>query len=109
MDLINKYISGSSPYIDKLTYDLDEREVIIVFLKKTYNSNSVMRLIFRDVLSFAEEMFEDALEDNLTDSIMGMHMVSDNVYCVKTEKRELLLKVGLEPISEHIPLSTQIS
>ena len=106
MDLLNKYISASSPYIDKLTYDLDEREVVIVFSKKEYNSTSVMRLIFRDVLSFSEEMFEDAFEENLTDSIMGMYMVSENVYCVITEKRELFLKVGLEPVGEHIPLST---
>ena len=106
MDLLNKYISASSPYIDKLTYDLDERKVVIVFLKKEYNSTSVMRLIFRDVLSFSEEMFEDAFEENLMDSIMGMRLVSENVYCVHTEKRELLLKVGLEPVGEHIPLST---
>lgn len=105
IDLLDKYLSGYVPYISKLTYNLEVREVVFVFQKRKVDELSLMRLKFTDVLSFREETFEDAFDDNLTDSIMGMHLVSEGLYCVNTEKRELLIRVAVEPKSELIPAS----
>ncbi|MEP3891352.1 MAG: hypothetical protein ABJN69_12910 [Hellea sp.] len=102
MDLLNKYLLGVSPYIDSLIYDLDERELTIVFCKRHYDSKSVGRLIFKDVRSFTEVMFEDAFEENYTDSIMGLHRDFEGFYWLSTEKRELKLRVGVEPVSDFI-------
>jgi hypothetical protein len=104
MDLLNKYLRGGPPHFTQLTYDLDAREVVCVFVKKTDDSTSVTRLVFKDVLSFREVTFEDAYDDNLTDSVMDLHLSADGIHCLSTEKRELFLRVGVEPISETIAL-----
>jgi hypothetical protein len=96
-DLLHKYIGGYAPYIAEFVYDLDNRDISIIFVKLTKDSPTRMKLSFGDVLSFSETMSEDALDDNFTDSIIGMHKTSDNVFCVCTEKRELMIRVGREP------------
>lgn len=102
--LLNKYLKGIPPYIDTLTYDLDEREIIIVFWKRDWDSTSRGRLTFTDVRSFSENMLEDAFEENLADSIMGLYRKEEGLYLVLTEKRELTLRVGEDPVSDFIPL-----
>ncbi|WP_026941652.1 hypothetical protein [Hellea balneolensis] len=102
MDLLNKYLNGYSPYIQRITYDLDERKLVIACSANSDNRIQFKELIFRDIVSFKEVLFEDAFDDNLTDSIIGIHMISDGVYCVNTEKRELFMQVDKEPIVQVI-------
>ena len=99
---MHKYIGGYAPYIHKLIYDLDQREVVFLFEELAIELPSRMQLKFLDVLSFEETTFEEAFDNNFTDSVMGIHKVSDGIYCVNTEKRELIIKVGREPVSAAI-------
>lgn len=102
MALLNKYLSNCSPYILQFSYDLDEREIVIDFAKDTKDWLPGKRLIFSDILEFSQELLEDAYEDTLIDSIMGFHLLDEGIYCVTTEKRELVLRVGADPISQII-------
>ncbi len=102
MDLCQKYLEGCSPYILQFDYNLEKREITLVCAEDTSNWQPKRLITFTDVISFDEETFEDLIDDSLIDSIMGIHVISEGVYCVNTEKRELVIKAGSEPISSNI-------
>jgi len=104
MDLLNKYLKGCSPYIHQLTYNLVAREFTLVCAKSIGDWVPHKGIRFTDVISFSENCFEDILDDNGIDSVVGMHKVSDGVYCLNTEKREIVLKVGVTP--NHIEMTS---
>ena len=101
MALLNKYLLNCSPYIYHLSYDLNKREILIVCAKQIYDWTPGKQIRFSDVRSFSEQVFEDdILEDDLIDSIIGLHEISEGIYCLYTEKRELIIGVGTEPVGE---------
>ena len=102
MDLLNKYLKGCSPYIMKLNYDLEEREVILVCVKSIADWTQGKKLKFTDVTGFSEHVvdFDDLIDDDLTDSVMGLHEIETGSYCLSTEKRELMIQTTKSPISE---------
>ena len=102
MALMNKYLLGCSPYIHDLKYDLDKRTVVVTCFRDTIDWAPGKTVTFADVHGFSEQIFEDAFDKELIDSIMGLHMISDGKYCLNTEKRELILQVGTEPVSQDI-------
>lgn len=102
IDLLNKYLKGCSPYILKMSYNLRRREIVVVCANNTIDWSPKTQLKFTDVVTFSEEVFEDLLDDELIDSIMGFHEMAENVYCLSTEKRELIIKARQKPISEDI-------
>lgn len=101
MDLLDKYLKGCSPYIMKLAYDLEKREVIMVCAKSIGDWTPGKQLKFTDVIGFTEQTydFEDFVDDELTDSVMGLHKTQSGDYCLSTEKRELMIKTIKDPIS----------
>ncbi|MEP6343669.1 MAG: hypothetical protein ABJ275_10160 [Maricaulaceae bacterium] len=106
MDLLDKYIKDCSPYIEKLTYDLEKREVIIVFIRNMggwqheYLKHG-QQLKFTDVIGFKENIcdMEGLIDDDITDSIIGFYKTSSGWYCLETEKRELRIQTMKEPTS----------
>lgn len=92
MDLLEKLWGRTGPYISKLLYDLDEREVVVILYdKKGFK--------FTEVQELTECHFEDSQDTNYTDSIMGLHMIDEGKYCLNTEKRELIITTNKAPIS----------
>ena len=104
MDLMDKYFKGCSPYIYSYTYDIDKREVLLTCAKSTYEWVPFKQLKFIDVLSFSEEIIdkEDAYDDSLIDSVIGIDRDPNGVYFIATEKREHRLTVGAKPIGQII-------
>ena len=102
MDLLNKYLKGCSPYIMKLDYDLEKREVILVCVKSIGDWTQGKKLKFTDVTGFSEHVvdFEDLIDDNLTDSVMGLREIETGCYCLSTEKRELMIQTSKTPTIE---------
>lgn len=104
MDLLNKYMKGCSPYIVKFTYDLERREVIIVCGNNVGKWKPGKQLKFTDVVGFTENVydFEDLIDNNLIDSVMGLYKNQNGAYCLSTEKRELIIQTTKEPISSSV-------
>ena len=82
-----------------MSYDMNKREIIIVFSREVGAWSPGKQLKFSDVLSFKEQTFEDLTDDDCMDSIMGLHQLSKNTYCVHTEKREFIFRTGNKPVS----------
>lgn len=104
MDLLNKYLKGCSPYIIKLTYDLEKREVVMVCAKSIGDWTPGKQLKFTDVIGFIEHTldFEDFVDDEYTDSVMGLHKTQAGGYCLRTEKRELIIQTIKDPICKVV-------
>lgn len=102
MDLLNKYLKGCSPYIMKLAYDLEKREVTMVCAKSIGDWTPGKQLKFTDVIGFTEHAFEDLIDDDLTDSAIGLHEIEKGSYCLNTEKRELVIQTLKKPTSEVV-------
>ena len=107
MDLLNNYLMGCSPYIIQLNYNLEKRELLVVCAKTVENWVPFKGILFKDVISFSETYDEDdILDDDLIDSVIGLHEVSDGVYCLGTEKREIIVKVGTPPSKYQADLAS---
>jgi len=54
------------------------------------------------VTGFSEHVvdFEDFIDDDLTDSVMGLREIETGSYCLSTEKRELMIQTTTNLISE---------
>lgn len=102
MDLLGKHLKGCSPYIMKLNYDLEKREVILICAKSIGDWTPGKKLKFTEVTGFSEYVvdFEDMVDDNLTDSVMGLREIENGSYCLATEKRELTIQTMKKPFSE---------
>ncbi len=99
MDLLNKYLKGCSLYIMKLTYDLEKREVVLICAQSIGKWIPEKQVKFTDVTGFTEEALEDLSDDTLIDSVMGLHEFRTDIYCLRTEKRELTIHTTKEPES----------
>ena len=86
----------------KLNYDLEEREVILVCAKSIGDWTQGKKLKFTEVTGFSEHAvdLEDFMDDDLTDSVMGLREIETGSYCLNTEKRELMIQTTKSPISE---------
>ena len=102
MDLQKKHLKNCSPYILELNYNLEKRELTAIFARDTVNWTPGRRIIFPEILSFSETLFEDASDKELIDSVMGFHETYDGRICLSTEKRELILRLAKAPFSEDI-------
>ena len=99
MDLLNKYLKGCSPYIMELSYDLEKREFSIICAKQISDCTACKGIKFIDVVRFTEETSEGLTDDDCADSVIGLHEVERGVYCLSTEKRELIIHTMKMPIS----------
>ncbi len=102
MDLEKEHFSDCSPYILSLIYNVDDREVEVIFAKDTISWEPYKRLKIANVVEFKQDLLDDAFDDELIDSMMGFRALSDNTYCLTTEKRELVIKANETPVSEVI-------
>lgn len=102
MDLIKQHLNDCSPYILNLNYNLNQREIVVVFANNTEDWAPSKRLVFSDVISFSEEPSEDLNDDDLIDSLMDLHIISKGKYCLNTEKRELIFQTKNPLFSEYL-------
>lgn len=104
VDLLNKYLKGCSPYIMKLYYDIEKREVILLCAKSIGDWTPGKQVRFTEVTGFSEYIvdYEDMIDNTLTDSVMGLHKVKEGSYCLATEKRELTIPTEVRPFNDKI-------
>ena len=101
-DLANKLLGSCSPYINSITYDIEKRELRLECVDNPENCNPIKRIICSGILKYEEENIEDKPDDNLIDSVIGINWIRDKLLCIHTEKKEIILELENEPISENI-------
>ncbi len=101
-DVMQSLLGSCSPYINAMNYDVYNRVLAIEFLDGTLNQIPVKRLRFSGILEYHEENGEEFLDDGLLDSVIGIHWTTNEQLCIKTEKKEIILKLQHEPIVENI-------
>lgn len=85
-----------------LVYDMDRREVRLECVEAPGDQKPHKRVIFSNVLGLTEQMFDDALDDDLMDSVIGINLMPDGAYCLHSQKRELIIHVGSDPVAEVV-------
>lgn len=102
VDLTNKYLNGSSPYIYELLYDIDKRTLTLICTDNADDYNPSRKVVFSGIKSYSQEDCGDANDDRLIDSVIGMNWHKDKVFCLHTQKKEILIEVENEPVSSNI-------
>lgn len=101
---MDKYLAGCSPYVDVLNYDIDKRVLILQCVNNPDDFIPHTRVVFTRIRSYTEETIDDEFDDSSIDSVIGMHWVRDHTFCIRTEKKEIILDLECDPQSELIAL-----
>jgi hypothetical protein len=102
MTLTAKLLGDCSPYIYNLVYDIDVRLLFIECLNDPSDSEPSLRIVFPDIVSYAETNQGDALDDELMDDLVTMDWVADNKVEIITCKKEINLELTGKPFAEKI-------
>ncbi|NKB35883.1 MAG: hypothetical protein GKR93_01765 [Gammaproteobacteria bacterium] len=100
MDIKSELLEGASPFVSVFTYDVLKREIILILVDNPDQANNAKRVIIPDVLRYEEEI--DELDDELMESIIGMHWINDETLCIKLENREIIVNTNGKPYSENV-------
>lgn len=60
------------------------------------------RVVISGIIHYEEENVDEEPDAQLIDSVIGINWVHDSRLCIQTEKKEILIDVKNEPISEEI-------
>ena len=101
-DLMNKYLSGCSPYISDLKYDIDKRTLTLECVNNPDECTPTRKVIFSGIRNYSEETIDEDYDDKCMDGVVGMSWLRDNVFCLHTDKKEIIIELECEPIVEHI-------
>lgn len=101
-DLTSKFLEGCSPYISALNYDVNNRRFLLECVDNPVERRPLKRALFSNVLSYVEEIRSDPYDDDCMDSVIGMHWIDKNRFCLTTEKREVILGLEDDPIIETV-------
>lgn len=101
-DLMDTYLTGCSPYISMLNYDIDKRILTMVCVNNPNENAPHTKVTFTGVRAYSEETMDEEFDDHCMDSVIGMNWVKENVLCIHTEKKEIILEIENEPSSERI-------
>ncbi len=96
-NLTSEWLNNASPYISTWIYDIDSRKIILECVDTPEKMNPTKRITLTDVIEYREETIDDEYDDQCLDSVIGIHWISDNVLCIHTEKKEIIVKIGNEP------------
>jgi len=102
MNNLMQLLSGASPFISTFIYDVLKRNLVIELVDDPEKMNPVKRLIFSDIISYAEEDLGGEVDDECIDSVIGIDWIDDASLCLKTDNKEIILKVGTQPFSEFV-------
>ncbi len=59
MDMTSEYLEGSSPYIDRLMYDIGKRQLLLVCVDSPETSKPAIEIIFSGIESEVEKFSDD--------------------------------------------------
>jgi hypothetical protein len=101
-DLMDTYLPGCSPYISKLVYDIDKRILLMECVNSASENVPHTKVTFSGVRSYSEETIDDEYDDHCMDGVVGMNWVKEKVFCIHTEKKEIIIEIENEPATEKI-------
>jgi len=95
-------LGNSSPYISNLVYDIDVRLLFIECLKDPSDEEPSLRIVFPEIISYAEINQADALDDELMDDLVSMDWPGENRVTIITCKKEIMIELTGKPFTEKI-------
>ena len=101
-DLMDTYLAGCSPYISKLNYDIDKRVLTMECVNNANENVPHTKITFSGVRSYSEETIDTDYDDHCMDGVVGMNWVKEKVFCIHTDKKEIIIEIENEPTSEKI-------
>lgn len=101
-DLMNKFLSGCSPYISELNYDIGKRKLTLVCVNNVEDFLPHTKVTFSGIRSYSEETTDKDYDDDCVDGVLGMSWVTENEFCIHTDKKEIVLDIENEPTSERV-------
>lgn len=101
-DLMDIYLSDCSPYISGLVYDIDKRTLVMECVNNPNEGVPQTRVIFSGIKSYSEETIDDEYDDHCMDGVVGMSWVEEGVFCIHTDKKEIIIEIENKPKSERI-------
>ncbi|MEP3855539.1 MAG: hypothetical protein ABJM39_00685 [Porticoccus sp.] len=102
MTLTAELLGETSPYIYNLVYDVDVRLLFIECLNDPSDEEPSLRIVFPEVISYAESNQPDALDDELMDDLVSMDWSNENQVTILTCKKEITLELTGKPFTEQI-------
>ncbi|MAZ69569.1 hypothetical protein [Porticoccus sp.] len=102
MTLTAELLGETSPYIYNLVYDVDVRLLFIECLDDPSDEEPSLRIVFPEVISYAESNQPDALDDELMDDLVSMDWSNENQVTILTCKKEIVLELTGKPFTEQI-------
>ena len=101
-DLTGKLLNDSSPYICELKYDIDNRTLTLICVDNPDDFKPIRRVVFSGIKWYTEESLGDSNLDYVLDSVIGMNWHKENVFCIHTQKKEIMIEIENEPISSNL-------
>ncbi len=95
-------LGNSSPYISNLVYDIDVRLLFIECLEDPSDEEPSLRIVFPEIISYAEINQADALDDELMDDLVSMDWPGENRVTIITCKKEIMIELTGKPFTEKI-------
>lgn len=101
-DLTSRYLAGCSPYISSLIYDIVNRTLLLECVTDPNSLKPHTRVFFTGIRSYSEETVNDEFDDMCMEGVVGMHWVREHIFCLHTDKKEIILELENEPRVEVI-------
>lgn len=102
MNLLEPLLGPASPYIANLVYDIDVRLLFIECVDSPESQKPVRRIVFPDIVHYAETSEIDTPDDDTVDDIVDIYRRHDGCYCIDTYKKSIILKTTAEPFTENL-------
>lgn len=100
VDITSELLKDVSPYLASITYHVIKRELELIAVDDPVKMNSKVRVTFPEVTNYSEDI--DDLDDDLVDSVIGIHWISSNRICIRTDVREIIISLTAKPYTEII-------
>ena len=101
MDLMNKYLTGSSAHIESLVYDEEERTLVVTFFDRPESWKPVVRITFGEIDQYGCFVLDED-EDGFIDMAIGFDQ-NDDSYCLHTCLVEITFCTHVPPYVEELP------
>ena len=95
-------LGNSSPYISNLVYDIDVRLLFIECLEDPSDEEPSLRIVFPEIISYAEINQADALDDELMDDLVSMDWPGENRVTIITCKKGIMIELTGKPFTEKM-------
>ncbi len=100
MDITQELLKGASPYLSKFCYNALKREVVLITVDNPEGMSDLRKVVFEHIIKYSEVV--DGLDDDLIDSVVGIHWIGTNKICIRTEIREAIITLSGKPYSIEI-------